>query len=329
MKKFFTLLIILGIIVGALFYLSRETADPNREIKWGVTFSKPFAQKLNLDWKKAYPEILDDLKIKQIRLVAYWPEVEPQKDTFDFNDLDWQINEAAKRNVKIILAVGLRLPRWPECHVPEWSKNQETEAANSERLAYIEAVINRYKNNSAIFAWQVENEPFLKFGDCPAYDSSFLDKEIEKVRVLDKRPIIITDSGELSIWIKAAKRADIFGTTMYRWVWHDWVGSYKYPIPAGFFRAKERIARFFVGQEKPFIVIELQGEPWGKKQIYEMTPDEQIELFSLNEFQKTIDYAKKTGFSEYYLWGVEWWNYLKQNGHEEYWEYVKALQNTD
>ena len=46
-----------------------------------------------------------------------------------------------------------------------------------------------------------------------------------------------------------------------------------------------------------------------------------------DNFKETIEYAKKTGFSDYYLWGAEWWWSLKQNGHPEYWEYVKQLNN--
>ncbi len=327
MKKFFGFILIIGILIGAGFYFSRETADPNREIKWGTTFSLTFAQKLGLDWKKAYLEILDDLKIKNLRLIAYWPEIEPKDDLWDFRDLDWQIEEARKRDVKVILAVGQKLPRWPECHVPEWARNQKLNIKNQKLLEYIEEVVNRYKDNPTIYAWEVENEPFLKFGECPALDEKLLDEEIALVRKLDNRPIIITDSGELSIWYYSAKRGDIFGTTMYRYVWHKWLGSYKYPIPPEFFRVKEKIVRLFVGQQKPFVVIELQGEPWNQAQIYETPLDKQLELMSFDRFKETIDYAKKTGFSEYYLWGAEWWHYLKQNGHPEYWEYVKSIIN--
>ncbi|OGZ35059.1 MAG: hypothetical protein A2174_00530 [Candidatus Portnoybacteria bacterium RBG_13_41_18] len=327
-KKLFTFLIIIAIIVGAVWYLSRETADPNRQIEWGVTFSQTFAQKLGLDWKKAYLEILDDLQIKKIRLIAYWPEIEPKEDLWDFRDLDWQIEEASKRDVKIILAVGQKLPRWPECHIPDWVNTPPPGLSDYKKvqlLKYIETTVSRYKNNPAIVVWEVENEPFLNFGECPVLDEKLLDEEIALVRKLDNRPIMVTDSGELSIWYYAAKRADIFGTTMYRWVWHKWLGSWKYPIPPAFFRVKERVVRLFVGQEKSFIVIELQGEPWGNKQIYEMTTDEQIKYMNFDEFKAGIEYAKQAGFNEYYLWGAEWWWALKQNGHEEYWEYVKEL----
>lgn len=327
MKKILSFIIFTALIVGVLWYISRQTADPNRKIEWGVTFSQTFAQKMNVDWKRVYLEILDDLKIKKLRLVAYWPEIEPKEDLWDFRDLDWQIEEAQKRDAKIILAVGRKLPRWPECHEPEWVRNQILKTKKQKLLGYIEKTVGRYKGNQAIVAWQVENEPFLNFGECSALDEKLLDEEVALVRKNDNRPIIITDSGELSLWVKAAKRADIFGTTMYRYVENRWIGQIKYPIPSAFFRAKERIVRLFAGQDKPFLVIELQGEPWQHKQIYEISTDEQIKNLPLENFKGIIEYAKESGFSEYYLWGAEWWYFLKQNGHPEYWEYVKNSIN--
>lgn len=324
MKKRYIFLIIILLLVGALAYLGRQTADPNRPITWGATFEKDFAQKLGLNWRAAYLALFDDLEMKNIRLAARWPDIEPQEGKYNFADLDWQIEQAAKRGAKIILAVGFKLPRWPECHMPDWVGDKKPAL-----LKYIETTVNRYKNEPAITTWEVENEPFLSFGECPALDADLLDQEIALVKKLDNRSILITDSGELSLWVRAAKRGDIFGTTMYRWVWNKFLGSYKYPLPPSFFRAKERIARLFVGQEKPFIVIELQGEPWTHKQIYEISVEEQLALMPLAEFNETIDYAKQTGFSDYYLWGVEWWYYLKEKGQGEYWERVKELTSFD
>ncbi len=80
-----------------------------------------------------------------------------------------------------------------------------------------------------------------------------------------------------------------------------------------------------MGQTKSFIVIELQGEPWTHKQIYEISPNEQMALLPFQEFSATLDYAKQAGFDEYYLWGAEWWYYLKSKGQGEYWDGVKEL----
>lgn len=320
MKKRYIFLITILLLAGGLAYLGRSTADPNRPIIWGVTFEKDFAQKLGLDWRSAYLAILDDLKIKNIRIAARWTEVESKENEYNFTDLDWQVEQAAARGVKIILAVGQKLPRWPECFIPEWA------AGNQDALLkYIKTTVNRYKDNLAIYAWQVENEPFLSFGVCPKLDVKLLDEEIALVKKLDSRPIIITDSGEFSLWVSAAKRSDIFGTTLYRRIWHEYLGFFEYPIPPSFFRVKERITRWFVGQENPFIVIELQGEPWTRKQIYEISVEEQMALLSFEEFGENLDYAKQADFNEYYLWGAEWWYYLKERGQGEYWDRVKEL----
>lgn len=321
MKKRYIFLIGVPLLLAvALFFLSRPTANSERKINWNATFDRDFAIKLGLDWQAAYLAILDDLKIKKVRLPARWSDIEPEEGKFSYADLDWQVAEATKRNTNVVLAVGYRLPRWPECHDPSWVKDLRPAV-----LAYIEKTVNRYKDNPAVFAWQVENEPFLPFGECPPFDVNLLDEEIALVKKLDNRPVIVTDSGELSIWVRAAKRADIFGTTMYRWVWNQYLGSYEYPIPPVFFRIKERLTRLFVGQEKPFVVIELQAEPWTHKQIYEISIEDQLKLMSLSEIKATVDYANQTGFSDYYLWGVEWWYYLKQNSQPEYWDYFKNL----
>lgn len=334
MRKLIIFGIIILAVIGGFFYVGRQTADPNRKIEWGVTFSELFAKKMGLDWKNNFLAALDDLKIKKLRLIAYWPQVEPQANQYNFSDLDWQIQEAGKRGAKIILAVGRKLPRWPECHEPEWAKKLVLDMSaplylKSEEkqnlLNYIKKTIDRYKNNPNIIAWQVENEPFLNFGECPSLDITLFDQEIALVKSLDARPVIVTDSGELSTWVRAADRADIFGTTMYRYVWSKWIGDYQYPIPPAFFRAKEKIVRWFVGNQKPFFVVELQGEPWQHKQLYEISTDEQLKNLNFDEFKGIIDYAKQTGFSEYYLWGVEWWWSLKQNGHPEFWEYIKKI----
>ena len=74
------------------------------------------------------------------------------------------------------------------------------------------------------------------------------------------------------------------------------------------------------------MVIELQGEPWSNVGINQLSHDEQVELFSPDYFADTIKYAKETGFDEYYLWGAEWWYYMKEKYNDNrYWEYAKNL----
>jgi hypothetical protein len=193
-------------------------------------------------------------------------------------------------------------------------------------LDLISKTVDRYKNYSNLHYWQVENEPFLKFGECPPLDVKFLDKEIDLVRKHDpERKILVTDSGELSTWIPAAKRGDIFGTTMYRVIWNDYWGHFKYPLPPRFFWAKANLVRILY-PKKPIIVIELQGESWGPKQPYETPLEEQEKSMSFAQFKENIEYAEEVGFPEVYLWGAEWWYWLKEkHNRPEFWEEAQKV----
>ena len=322
------ILIIIIVLIGFLIYMVIGQAPPASRIDFGVTFSKPFAQKLGLDWREAYLAILDDLKVRKLRLVAYWPEVEPNRDSYSFEDLDWQINQASQKGTEVILAVGRRLPRWPECHIPDWAANLSEEEQQEKILILIDKVVNRYKDNLTIKAWQIENEPFLRgFGECPPLDVEFLDKEIALVRQLDfsvSRPIIISTSGELSSWISPAKRTDILGTTLYRTIWKEKIGYFKYPIPPVFYYKRANLVKKITGVERT-IIVELQAEPWGPKQIYDLEPEEQAKSMNLEKFKEIISYTRRTGFDEAYLWGVEWWYQRNKQGNGSMWNEAKKL----
>lgn len=327
MKKLKNIFIGVIIFLFFCFLLSRGPIHKKEDLEYGITFSKKQAESLGLDWKKMYADILDDLGAKKLRIPAYWDEVEPQGGNFYWDNLDWQVNEAGKRDAKIILSVGGRLPRWPECHFPSWTNNISQEEKQDKTLNYIKTVIERYKDYKQITAWQVENEPFLShFGDCPKLDSKFLDKEIAAVRALDSRPIIITDSGELSVWYPAAKRGDIFGTTMYRDTYSSHLKRYiHYPISPGFFRFKKNITNIFTSPEK-WIVIELQAEPWAPIPYQSATKEERNRTMDLEKFKEILEFARLAGFKEFYLWGVEWWYWEKETqNNPALWDEAKGL----
>lgn len=320
--------------LGVGDYLAATKPDPARQITWGVTFSEKFAAEFDKDWRKIYRAVLDDLNVKHVRLIAYWDKIEPEEGVYDWSGLDYQMNLAAERGAVVILAVGQKVPRWPECHSPPWvrelsnSKSQFPSEYEQALLNYIEAVVERYKRYQNLKYWQVENEPFLPFGECGAISRAMLDKEMSLVRSLDPvRPILITDSGEVAPWYLAAKRGDIFGTTMYRRVHNRFFGYIDYHLPPEFFRLKEAMVRALLGDgKKRFIVAELQGEPWLTRPLAGAAPAETAPLFDEQFFRDTIRYANAAGFDEYYLWGVEWWWWQgTKYGNWEYWEIAKEL----
>ncbi len=328
-KKIIVIVLFVLIFIVFFVFLLRRPAglvSNVEDIKWGVTFSKYFTEEMGLDWKETYLAILDDLKPKSLRLPLYWQDIEAQAGIYNFADYDWLASEAQKRNVELVLIIGRKLPRWPECHLPEWAASLNERSQQTRILKLISEIAGHYKDLGNLYLWQVENEPFFPFGECSLWGAGFLDEEIKAVRTLDSaHQIIVTDSGELSLWVPAAKRADIFGTTMYRIIWNKYLGYFKYPLPPRFFWLKANLVHLFYPQ-KPIIVSELQLEPWGEKLLKESPLEEQVKSMNLRQFEENIAYARQAGFPEVYLWGTEWWYWLKvKHNQPEIWETAKKL----
>lgn len=327
-KSSIIILVLTLLIIALIFLVFGKDYSQGKKPAFGVTFSKKYAMELNLDWQQAYLAILDGLKVSNIRLIAYWDDIEKELDTFDFSELDWQIKMAADRGVGIMLSLGRRTPRWPECHDPVWLKDLNQEQIAEKQLNFVKEVVRRYKDISAIRYWQVENEPMVSvFGQCPKLDKKLLIREIEVVKILDQRPVVITDSGELGDWQRAAGLGDILGTTLYRIVWNKNLGFWDYYfVPPAFYHYKADITKFFHKNLKDVIITELQMEPWTfDRPMVQLSLAEQEQSFGLQRFKENINYAAKAGFPEIYLWGVEYWYWLDKKGYPAIWEEAKNL----
>ncbi|MBI2625079.1 MAG: hypothetical protein HYW70_01980 [Candidatus Nealsonbacteria bacterium] len=306
MRYFILAVLIIGISFSYFFFGSAKRAD---KIVWGVNFSQKQAENLGLDWKETLSFLLSDLGARNFKIAVYWDLIEQKEGEYRFEDLDWQIRELGKYGAKAILVVGRKSPRWPECHEPSWVRNQISNLKSQILLEYLKEVVNRYKDSGAVWAWQVENEPFLKFGQCPwPPNEELLKEEVSLVKSLDnRRPVIVSASGEWSSWFKEARIGDMVGITMYRTAWfEDYQRQIKYPFPPVFYWLKAQLIKTFF--QKDVLVIELQAEPWR-------------ESIGLREIQKNIAFAKKTGFDRFYFWGAEWWYWLKtKKGDPGIWE---------
>lgn len=321
-----TLLTLIGVVGLVLFGLAQK-AEPE-VITYGMSFNTPYARELGLDWQAAYDAILDELGVRQLRLAAHWPMVEPIPNVYNFAELDYQIARAEEVGAEVVFAVGRRLPRWPECHTPDWAQDISTQERNASQLRYMETVINRYKNSPAITTWQVENEPFLAvfaFDYCGELDTDFLDTEIDLVRQLDPtRPILVTDSGNLGTWSGAYSRGDLFGTSVYVHFWNPELGQFRTLLPSWFYRVKDNLMALRYG-EKPTYLIELSAEPWLLEPIVDVPLDIQFTRMNLEKFEDILTYAKGTRYQMQYLWGAEWWYWLHLQGRSEMWERGKKL----
>lgn len=333
MKKTHLHHVILFILTGALVfvllfqYVNNSYEKTKLPLALGTTYSPHYAEYLGLNPQQTYLQVLDDLKIKRIRLPVYWDEIEPSPGKFDFKQLDFYVQQATERQAQIILAVGYKVPRWPECYPPKWLDITKDQFPKAELEQMLVTVIKRYDSNPAVVAWQVENEPFFPFGNCVDRTKASFEDELKLVKALTKKPIVVTDSGEFSPWVDGMKQSDIFGTTLYRDANFPIYGRIYFPFQPWYYRLRaELVRKFLAPNNHKTIVIELQAETWTEKGILNTPLKEQIDSFPVEQLFNNVEYAQRAGMDEIYLWGIEWYFYLDKLGHPEYLEAVKTLK---
>ncbi|MEI8338676.1 MAG: beta-galactosidase [bacterium] len=309
--------LILAVIVLVMFGISiwYKTSQASKPLKLGVSFIPSYATSLGLDPKQTMDALLD-INIKHFRLTSYWNEGEPKEGHYDFSQLDWQFEKAEKHNAKVMLSLGLRQPRWPECHMPQWATNQPADRWQPQLEDYIKAVVERYQDSPALESYQLENEFMLKnFGECKNFDIQRLKNEYKLVKQTDPdHPIIITRSDNFPMPMTGQPRPDIVGFSVYRRVWDGTITKryFTYPMPAWYFGYQAGLQKILTGKESQ--IHELQAEAWppNGQSMQQTSVAEQNKSLSPNRLKDRFEYGEATGMREIYLWGGEYWYYRKE-----------------
>ena len=301
----------------------------------GATFIAPYARFYGLDAEEVFLAMTDDLGFEHLRLVSYWNMHEPEPGEYDFSDLDWQFELAEERGVDVSLAIGLRQPRWPECHKPDWAKDTPYDEWYPALLDYMEQTILRYKDSPALSTYQLENEFLLEvFGECPDHSRERLIEEFEFVKELDPdTPIVVSRSNNATpSWPVGEPRADIVGASVYKRVWDRTLTKryFEYPLPAWFYG-------FLAGAtllttDRDTIIHELQAEPWlpDGHDMRTASTEELYKSMSPEMLRERFAYGRDTGIRVLDMWGVEWWYYRKINdGDDSFWQIAREeLEHT-
>jgi len=146
-----------------------------KEFPFGVTFYPD-------QWPKSiWEESFKKIKETGFNVVRFgemaWDWIQPKEEQFYFDELDEALRLANKYGVQVILGMGTsQAPTWllkkyPEVRpvsntgilYPEYGPRpnvcRDSELYKGFAEKYITAVVTRYKDNPAILAWQVDNEP--------------------------------------------------------------------------------------------------------------------------------------------------------------------------
>jgi hypothetical protein len=317
------LAIIFLVLLGSMYAIGRWYihSQASQATQLGVSFVPDYATYLGVSPEATMDALINQVHVKQFRLTSYWSDIETSPGHYDFSQLDWEFAKADAAHAKVNLAIGLRQPRYPECHPPSFYDTSKPESSWYPQLkAFMTAVINRYKTNPALQNYQLENEYFLKgFGTCYDFSRNRLISEDKLVKALDPNHPIIIGRSNNDIGTPIGKPTpNIFSVSIYQRVWdanltHRYL---EYPFPAWYYGFLAGVEKVTTG--KDMIIGELQAEAWAPdgKTLTSISLAEQDKSMNATRLINTIQFGKATGMKTIDLWGAEYWYYREQVLHD-------------
>lgn len=312
----------------------------------GTTFSQLQCSYMNLDYREVFRQVCS-LGFNRIRLCSYWNEIEPVEQQFDFSTLDWLLDESHRHGIEVVLAVGMKVPRWPEFHFPDWLKARYNTAGSStpidanpeiaqRALHFLERVINHTRQASHLKYWQIENEPFTRLeitaGRFLSYE--FVRQEVQLARSLAVagQKVLLTNAITLPMaqldedhraFQESIRLADAVGINVYTKVPAGNTSFYLQPLPPYWQTLKQWQAEL-VAQDRESWVAEAQAEPWEPNQLVAMG---QAEYPSASPTQATelVNSLATIGYNTVMLWGCEYWYWHKKNHRHRWWQAMEQL----
>jgi hypothetical protein len=330
-------------------------------VQVGISFNPHRAASMGLDYRRAFTR-LEALHFRVIRLSAYWDQIDQE----GYGQLDWLMNEAQRAGQPVVLAVGMKGLGWPEFYIPASAMPaqglaQGQDAASDPNLrdatlAFINDTVLRYRDNSTLIAWQVENEPFNRAGPHRLWiDAEFLRDEITSVRQLDghRRPLIVNAFSHFNLILDQASarqgfdlrqflgfeadsaerdglsslsRGDILGLDVYtaigyRFLGHDNMSRADGDWPDRLARVRD-LARH---QGKQAWITEAQAEPWESGPNSDADP----RSTSPQAIRSLFTNLKDAGFSTVLFWGAEYWLWQADRGDSRWIDTVKAILHSE
>ena len=326
-------------------------------VQVGISFSPQRAAYLGLDYRVAFKR-LEAMHFRVIRLSTYWDQV----DREGYDQLDWLMSEARKSHQPVALTVGMKALGWPEFFIPasavpvgglHQGQDVATDSAFREAaLSFVDATVDRYRDNPVLVAWQVENEPFNRAGPQRLWiDAEFLRDEIASVRALDghHRPVIVNAFSHFNLVFDQASarqgfdfrqwlgfdadsaerdglsvlgRGDVLGLDVYTAIGYQFLGSDHMSHADGDW--PDRLARvrdLAHKQVKLAWITEAQAEPWESSDLNYANP----KSTSPSAIRGIFANLKDAGFTTVLFWGSEYWLWRADQGDTRWVDTIKGI----
>jgi hypothetical protein len=330
-------------------------------VQIGISFSPRRAASLGLDYRKAFTR-LEAMHFRVIRLSVYWDQVDQE----GFDQLDWLMSESQRTGQPVVLAVGMKGLGWPEFYIPAsalpadgLTKGQDVASDPNLRdatLSFISDIVLRYRDNSMLVAWQIENEPFNRAGPQRLWiDAGFLRDEITIARQLDghHRPLIVNAFSHFNLlfdqasarqgfdlrqWLgfeadsaerdglSVLRKGDVLGLDVYTAIGYQFLGQDHMSRADGDW--PDRLAKvrdLAQRQGKQAWITEAQAEPWESDSNSNADP----KSTSPQAIRSLFANLKDAGFSTVLFWGSEYWLWRADQGDSRWIDTIKAILHAE
>ncbi len=294
----------------------------------GTTFSHPHLNHLSLNLNQALDQALS-MNFSYLRLGAYWDQIETEPGQYHFPILSKLLDKCDQASQAVVITVGVKAPRWPEFYWPDHVKPDfKNQQVKTKLLKFVKQTVTHLKKYECITHWQVENEPLDPSGpNKQKIPFEFLHQEVELVKQLDQRPIIINLWGNdllaRGLFSQVEQLADVIGLDLYpRQFVKQIFGRSFYRGPT---HSQKQLKRLLAKSNKPIWLTELQAEPWEKneKNYFSANPGS----ISPKKLAKNIRKAQQLPIKQILLWGFEYWWWQAQQGNDSYLKTVENLKN--
>jgi hypothetical protein len=322
-------------------------------VQVGTSFSPRHATYLGLEWQDAYKR-LEAMHFKVIRLSAYWDQV----DSEGYDQLDWLLKESQASGQPVVVSVGMKGLGWPEFYiprellpaVPDGGDVSQDSVLRAATLDFVQTTVDRYRDNPAVVAWQVENEPLNPAGPNRWFiGRPLLEMEVAAVKAIDSRPLIVNAFGHFNMLfdhtsnrsgfdikqllgfesdtaeaqsLNVLGRGDILGLDVYTEIGYRFLGQDGVSHAGSDWAAKAGHWRgIALRQGKQAWITEAQAEPWEAS----ITSYGDPKSTTAEDISTRFASIRARGFGTILLWGSEYWLWRADNGDSSWLDAVKGI----